>query len=252
MNILRPTWEEFAWAIFYNGVIGKDITGESDYLNLMRRTRFLQALRTKPNSLQVNEIQGIIIKGFLNRWRCRVENNRNSANSIQRTLQNLVPYLRTLNNLSIQSIQFNNPVIASNNNTTIGQVIEHCYTQVRNIGHNFGPTATSKLLHILQPNLIVMWDNAILKRYRNINRQISDSGRGYVAYLQTMKRLANDINANFQNSILTPPAQPGQGPADYLNARMGYNPPKTMARYLDEYNWVTITYGLQGPPAWHP
>jgi len=163
-----------------------------------------------------------------------------------------VPYLHALNNFNIQSIQFNNPIIVSNNNMTISQVIEYCYTQVRNIGHNFGPTATSKLLHILHPDLFVMWDGAILKHYRKINSQILDSGQGYLTYLKIMKRLANHICTVFQNAVLTPPAQAGQDPASYLNAQMKYNPPKTMAKYLDEYNWIMITYGIQVPPAWHP
>ena len=250
MSVLSPTWDGFAWAVFYYGVVSRDITGRSDYLELMRQTRFLQDLRTNPNSLQANDIRQKVIRGFLNRWRCRVKNV--AANSIQRTLQSLVPYLRALNNLSIQSIQFNNPVIVGNNNMTISQVIEYCYTQVRNIGYNFGPTATSKLLHILQPDLFVMWDDAILEHYKNINGQISDSGRGYLTYLKMMKRLANHIHTVFQNAVLTPPAHADQDPASYLNAQMGYNPPKTMAKYLDEYNWIKITYGVQAPPAWHP
>lgn len=250
MYISTPTWDEFAWAVFYFGVISEDITGKSDYLGLMCQTQLLQNLKTNPNILQASEIQQRVIKGFLNRWKCRVENSPATANSIQKTLQNLIPYLRTLNNLSIQIIQFNEPSRAYD--MEMDQVIEHCYAQVRNIGHNFGPTATSKLLHVLQPALFVMWDKDILDCYRKVNRQIMDNGRGYLVYLQKMKSLANNIHRVFQNSLLTPPAEEGQDPADYLNARMEYNPPKTMAKYLDEYNWVTITCGLHVPPAWHP
>ena len=232
MSVLNPTWDEFAWAVFYYGVISRDITGQSDYLELTRQTQFLQDLRTNPNRLRDDDIQQCVIGGFLNRWRCRVENSSVAADSIQRTLQSLVPYLRALNNLSIQSIQFNNPVIVDNNNMTISQVIEYCYTQVRNIGHNFGPTATSKLLHILQPDLFVMWDDAILKRYKNINGQISDSGRGYITYLKMMKRLANHIHTVFQNAVLTPPAQASQDPASYLNAQTGVQSSKNHGKIL--------------------
>ncbi len=30
------------------------------------------------------------------------------------------------------------------------------------------------------------------------------------------------------------------------------NPGKTMAKYLDEYNWITITNTVKVPPKWHP
>ena len=27
---------------------------------------------------------------------------------------------------------------------------------------------------------------------------------------------------------------------------------KTMAKYLDEYNWITITKAVNAKPGWHP
>lgn len=33
-------------------------------------------------------------------------------------------------------------------------------------------------------------------------------------------------------------------PANYLNTQMKYNPPKTMAKYLDEFNWVKVRYEI--------
>ncbi|MBA7663082.1 hypothetical protein ES703_71120 [subsurface metagenome] len=243
-----PTWDEFAWAAFLYGAIG----GDRDYQGLMSQTQFLNSLMTNPMKLQVNQIQQQLIKGFFNRWKCRVQNTPQSAGSIQTTLQNLLPYLQVLDNFTIKNLHFTQMVNVNNNQMKVRQVIEHSYTKVRSIGYRFAATATSKLLHILQPELFVMWDKDILNHYKQINSQVSDSGQGYYVYLEIMQQVATQVNQSFQNATLNPPAGANQNPAVYLSTQMNYNPPKTLAKYLDEYNWVTITNGVQVPPSWHP
>lgn len=203
MNAEMPTWDEFAWAVFCYGIISKDITGNSDYLKLMRDTQFLQNLRIKPNSLRDEEIRGDLIKGFLNRWNCRIENSTETANDIKITLQNLTPHLQALHGLRIENAQFNNLVTVNSNRMTIREVIMHCYEDVKNIGHKFGDIAASKLLYILWPELFVMWDNSILSDYQKDNPLVSKNGRGYCAYLQMMQQIANHIYAVSKYIILS-------------------------------------------------
>lgn len=242
-----PSWDKFAWAVFYYGIISKDVTGNSDYLKLMHDAQFLQDLRINPNSLRNDRIQDDLLKGFLNPWNCRIENSNETANDIRITLQNLTPYLQALLGLRIENVMFSYLVNVNDVQKTISQVIEHCYEKVKNIGHKFGDIAASKLLHILRPELFVMWDNLIITNYHENNRQVLKSGRGYCAYLQIMQQIANQIHAEFQNM---PFYREFKTPADYLNIQMKYNPPKTMAKYLDEFNWVKSRYEV--PPVWHP
>ncbi len=245
MTAETPTWDKFAWAVFYYGVVSGDITGDikkDKYLALMRKTQFLQDLRTNPNSLGNDRIQNDLLKGFLNPWNCRIENSTETANDIKITLQNVTPYLQVLRGLGIENVQFSYLVNVNNSQKTISQVIEHCYEKVKNIGHKFSDIAASKLLHILWPELFVMWDNSIVTDYR-----VFKNGRGYCAYLQIMQQIANQIHAEFQNM---PFYREFKTPADYLNIQMKYNPPKTMAKYLDEFNWVKSRYEV--PPVWHP
>jgi len=235
-----PTWNEFMWAVFYFGVMSKDITGNSDYLQLMRQHEFLQALGTNPNQLQAEEVQQKVITGFLNCWKCRISNPPEAANAVLETLQNLAPYLQALQDQEIEGVQLDALLNIDGNQTEISRIIEHCYDEIRKIGHRFGPTATSKLLHILQPRLFVMCDGPILSHYHQIDARISNRGQGYCRFLQTMQ----DVTAHIREEL--------QNPTNYLNEVMEYHPPKTMAKYLDEYNWVTITHGVQIPPHWHP
>ena len=237
-----PTWSELAWAAFLFGY--GTTNGDPKYQSIMGWS-FLNTLGI--NLLNPQQIQYQIIKEFLNDWgRCHIHNNPQSAQAILTTLQNLVPYLQALNAFDIRAVNFAQNIIVSGNHLTVSQAVEQCYTSLRNIGYNFGPAATSKLLHILQPSLLIMWDNPILSRYQSINPRVTDSGQGYCIYLQMMQQAATQIYQSFP-CALNPP-----DPATYLSTQMGYTPPKTLAKYIDEYNWITITHGVQVPPSWHP
>jgi hypothetical protein len=82
---------------------------------------------------------------------------------------------------------------------------------------NMADAAASKALHLLQPRLFVMWDKEIRR----------STPQGYSAYLLQMHALAGRLTE--------------EAPADdveaYLQERLGYETRKTLAKYLDEYNW---------------
>jgi hypothetical protein len=82
---------------------------------------------------------------------------------------------------------------------------------------NMGPAAASKALYLLQPRLFVMWD-------REISRSAPE---GYGSYLQQMHALAVRLS--------------DEAPTDDLEAHLqellGYSARKTLAKYLDEFNW---------------
>jgi hypothetical protein len=77
--------------------------------------------------------------------------------------------------------------------------------------------AASKALHLLQPRLFVMWDKEIRR----------SAPEGYGTYLLQMHALADRLSE--------------QAPADdveaYLHELLGYEKRKTLAKYVDEYNW---------------
>jgi hypothetical protein len=82
---------------------------------------------------------------------------------------------------------------------------------------NMGPAAASKALYLLQPRLFVMWDKEIRR----------SAPEGYGAYLLQLHRLALRLA--------------GEAPTDdlegHLQELLGYERRKTLAKYLDEYNW---------------
>ena len=235
-----PTWNEFAWTAFLYGSIG----GDAKYQGLMQNPHVLPLLRTNPLAVPDKSVQDSILKGFLNAWKTRVKNSPQSANAIKNSIQQIIPDLTTLCPFTIATAQFTGPYSVSNS-------IANCYGVLRSTGFKIGPTATAKILHILRPMLFVMWDGPILKHF-NAHFGIDDSPQGYVAFLEEMNKVATAIAASFSTTHLSPSPQPNQTAEEYLSQRLGYIPDKTMAKFLDEYFWVTITNGVTIPPRWHP
>jgi hypothetical protein len=83
--------------------------------------------------------------------------------------------------------------------------------------NSMGDAAASKTLYLLQPRLFVMWDKEIRR----------SAPEGYGTYLVQMNALARR---------LADEAPAGDVEA-YLQELLGYETRKTLAKYLDEYNW---------------
>ena len=77
-----------------------------------------------------------------------------------------------------------------------------------------GPTAASKALHLVCPDLFIMWDSKIRIKY---GRQ--GVGHEYFEFLKDMKDVADEVNTAIE----------------HLEKTYGRRPTKL----LDEYNWIT-------------
>ena len=83
--------------------------------------------------------------------------------------------------------------------------------------HSMGDAAASKALYLVHPGLFVMWDKEIRR----------SAPEGYGAYLLQMHLLAVRLTAEAPAADVEP----------YLQQLLGYETRKTLAKYLDEYNW---------------
>ena len=54
------------------------------------------------------------------------------------------------------------------------------------------PTTISKTLHLLNPEIFVMWDKDIRKEYRKTNSRIRDNPEGYLEFLKETQKLIRD------------------------------------------------------------
>jgi len=87
---------------------------------------------------------------------------------------------------------------------------------------NVGPTSASKILHLLRPQLFMMWDMDIAKTYR-----VKPSPTGYLEFLKRCQLILRSIVRNYRNLGLIDPEQ-------YLIEKFG----KPLTKLLDEYNWL--------------
>ena len=242
-----PTWNELAWASFLYGSIG----GDRYYQALMQNTAFLTALRTNPNGVADTDVRQHLLKGYLNAWKTRVINSQQSASAIKTSINNLLPYFTALSNLSIKTVIFTNSRTVNSQKCTVLKAVETCYRILRATGYKIGPTATGKILHIMNPELFVMWDGPIIAYFKATYR-IKNNSKGYLVFLQQMNREAVAVQQSFATATLIPQGQPNSTPESYLSQQMNYHPAKTMAKCLDEFYWVTVTNGVSVPPQWHP
>jgi hypothetical protein len=83
--------------------------------------------------------------------------------------------------------------------------------------NNMGDAAASKALYVLRPRLFVMWDKEIRR----------SAPEGYGGYLFQMHALARRLADH----------APADDVEAYLQALLGYETRKTLAKYLDEFNW---------------
>ena len=83
--------------------------------------------------------------------------------------------------------------------------------------NSMGDAAASKALYLLHPALFVMWDKEIRR----------SAPEGYDSYLLQMHALALRL-------IEEAPAADVEA---HLQELLGYSTRRTLAKYLDEYNW---------------
>jgi hypothetical protein len=99
--------------------------------------------------------------------------------------------------------------------------------------HGLGPTAAAKILFALHPETAMPWDEAI-RAVLNIGA----NGRGYRDML---------VRSKHEAALLIADAiQCGIGDRQDIPGIVG-SPDRTLARLLDQYNWITITNAHQIP-----
>jgi hypothetical protein len=202
-------WDEVSWAEFVAGLEGyrdhftRRGDGERAYAGLIEAIE-----RESPESLPDRAAD---IVRLLNKWACRLSTTR-APGALESWLRTYATALAEVEPLTISDVRV--PAYAEG----VGDLHDDLIREMRANGVlNMADAAGSKALHLLQPRLCVMWDKEIRR----------SAPEGYGAYLLQMHRLARRLAE--------------QAPADdvegYLQDHLGYETRKTLAKYLDEYNW---------------
>ncbi len=181
---------------------------------------------------------GVDIFHFLNAWQCRITRDtkarRQIMAAIEETWESLRPETYVCDLLTFRRLP---------------QGVFDLLSQIRwpypsGGSRTLGATATGKILHVLRPDVFVMWDAAIRDRYG-----VDGDSTGYESFIQTMAMQALSVIRTFHEVF----GKLKLPPEEFLCRSLGCGHPRpiTLAKLLDEYNWVAITNGVRIPPLSH-
>ena len=238
-----PNLDDVIWAaisIRDPSILREAVNGNQAYSNVAGNDEFLGTLRYHPEDLDVEEVRNLLVE-FLNKWGCRLRNyDTVTASNLKNCIVGIHPELLVIQNNSILDFDF----LVRENRERTERIFNSFWHYGSQIAKNFGPTATSKTLHIINPDLFMMWDDAIRLHHWILNNDIIDSGRGYTLFLIETKEIAAQVVGEFIARY---------GEADlglWLSQRLNIDPPHSLVKFMDEFNWLAYTRKRARPPHW--
>jgi len=186
------------------------------------------------NESHSDETKGITIFTFLINWnRPWYEQNPKGKSAFKNLgghLRDLVEAVRRVNPLlkrlgeRLIDIDINNPEIIS--------IMTSCFNAFVNV---CGPTGASKALHLLKPDLFVMWDDNIRNAYR-----VSTSSEDYIEFLRKTKRIAEQVVSEYAKDRGLPLNKALEEIERQLRV--------SLLKAIDEYNYLRFTKRISLPP----
>lgn len=182
----------------------------------------------RKNLNKLDDVQHVrrVIKPFLIQWGMMGRTvGREGLNwkKLSETLRSLEIDFDVLRNRRFLTIDLNKRKVSI--------AIKNIFSRIRSIPYIGGHTSTPKIMHLLNPEIFVMWDEAIRKTCNKRNKRITDSSTGYLEFLKEIqKELRLSLGAHQKET---------GGSLDELEKeiRSKYKN-KTLARIVDEYNWM--------------
>jgi hypothetical protein len=141
----------------------------------------------------------------------------------------VLPRLRALQGLTLLDATFGGEVVQG---MCVSKAVDKIFGSIAEApaGSRYASTATSKILHVLNPSLFVMWDSAIRGGYA-VDVSSGDYAR---RFLPRMQRQASEAVDSY---IRDGEAEPAAA-VEALEKRCGGRP---LTKLVDEYNYCKFT-----------
>jgi len=229
-------FNDIAWAAFLDWYLaGKN----NKYVRLFANKHLVYALRAQPSSVDFKDFYNKVVSDFLNSWG-RMFIREETARDIYTAITDMNPFIIQIRGESLLECDLTD-------DGGVCGVIHKIYERLSDIwGINM--TGISKIAHILNDSLFVLIDNNIREEYKKVYG-ISKSAEGYINWMRMMQAQAKEVVADFYMQGFT------GSPEIFLSHQLGYDSEgciKSIAKFLDEYYWLTITHGVPIPPKWIP
>jgi hypothetical protein len=120
------------------------------------------------------------------------------------------------------------------NEEAVSNAVKTVHSGLKRFPKLGGPTVVSKVLHLLNPEIFVMWDGNIRRVYHAKNRHVNEFPEGHLEFVKEaqkeLKEAVTDHQRETGNSL------------DQVEQEIGGRfKNKTLARIIDEYNYSTYT-----------
>jgi hypothetical protein len=209
-------WGGITWELFVRELQDfreRFYVGRSDEEHAYLRVR--EVLADKPYDVIAGHSRDIV--WFLNQWACRLA----TEPATQAVSAYIAEHGRTLDEHRDSTIT---DARVERRIATYQRLYDRLLRFKQNGVPNMSDAAASKVLHQLNPQLFVMWDN-------NIKPYAHSYGDFMLRMHRLALRLCNDAPAEAQPDI-----------DGFLQRELDYPVRKPLAKYLDEYNWY-VAFG---------
>ena len=187
------------------------------------------------HNLNTEEVKRRII-GFLNKWHCRLPSTDRLAEKIKETYRLTIPFLNALEDETLENFQFDKKKVVQGEKYTNEEILLKIFDSFCEIGHNFRGVAASKLLSLINPSLFVMWDTPICEAYgiRAPSEPYIRDKQYVPEFFPLMKEKANSVIDSYMKEKKC-------SRSEATKAINSFRKWRTLAKLLDEYNWVTYS-----------
>lgn len=165
---------------------------------------------------------------FLVEWKCRglVSSRSENINKMSVQVKNIKEILRSLNN-EFEKLQGYNLRDIPLENEDIESTIMKIYEKVDSVSW-VGPTAASKIMHVINPHLFMMWDVAIRSKKKGYGYESGTSNQ-YIKFMKKMQSMAIRLKTNWEEKKIEIP----------IKKR------RTLPKLMDEFNYMGITRNIK-------
>jgi hypothetical protein len=208
--------------------------GDRKYIKLFRDTEFITKLRQAPWDVPYEEFESKVIFGFISSVGLRLPSVRGKDNLLTQIVD-LHPSILALQDMHLYDCDLTNEDLLNN--------IRQIYDSFSGI-HGFWVTGISKISHVLNDSLF-----AALNLSTSSYFGLFGGSEDFIKWLKLTQENAQEAVTDFNDLGL-----PGS-PEEFLSDKLGYTTygcQKSLARYIDEYFWLTTSENLPIPPKWLP
>lgn len=212
----KKEFTSFLWSLYIFSKQSEDI----DYLYIVKKIHKRNSIKWEVIKNDFGNKDSEIIL-FLNRWRTHVE--KNQENNLLKVVKK---YEKKIGKIGEK----------------IDEEAENIYLDLVNLKNKkrFGPTATSKFLHILRPDYFAMWDSPIrsifYKKSNSNHKEFYDQECCVRLYSEYCKYLRETVKKKIEGF-----SKKDKKLWKSLKRILNYKITKKPLKLIDEYLWIRFT-----------